>query len=278
MAERTVPGTDVALTIGGSDSSGGAGIQAGLKTFAVLGTYGASVITAITAQNTRGVTASEILDSELVEQQIEAVAGDLSVAATNVGMLGNAQVIKVVAASLRRQNLTPLVVDPVMVSKAGSPLLEDDAISVMAKELLPLATVVTPNGHEAAKLVGESTPITDLNGAQEAARQICRRFKVPACIVTGIHRKGDDEGEAVDVFFDGSEMLEVASAWRPTENTHGAGCTFSAAITAGLATGKELPEAVQQAKSVISEAIRQTTRLGNGDGPVNHIAYLDISG
>ncbi len=278
MAEnpRTTPGIKAALTIAGSDSSGGAGIQADLKTFTAMGVYGCSAITAITAQNTRGVKHAQPLDPALVEQQIEAVAGDIEIDAVKTGMLANAAIIEVVAAAVKRANLYPLVVDPVMVARSGDSLIDDVAIGVLTRKLFPLAAVVTPNLREAARLLQQKDPITDVNGAGGAAREICRRFGARACVVTGVRRANDDEGEAVDVFFDGENAHEIVSDWRATNNTHGAGCTFSAAITAALASGQPLEEAVRTAKSVISEAIRQATNMGQGNGPVNHGAWIKV--
>ncbi|MCC6581430.1 MAG: bifunctional hydroxymethylpyrimidine kinase/phosphomethylpyrimidine kinase [Phycisphaeraceae bacterium] len=276
MAERTVPGVDVALTIAGSDSSGGAGIQADLKVFSVMDVYGASAITAITAQNTLGVRQSLVLDPALVVEQIDAVASDFPVKATKTGMLGHAAMIEAVARRIAASNLFPLVVDPVMVAKSGASLIDDDAVSVLAKKLLPLATLTTPNLAEAGRLLGRKQPIADEAGAQQAAREICARFGVKACLVKGLRREDEHEGVAVDFFFDGRDLMELTSPWRPTTHTHGSGCAFSAAVTAALAKGKPLPEALAIAKTLISEAIRQTTGLGAGRGPVNVLSYLKL--
>jgi len=274
--QRTIPGTDVALTIAGSDSSGGAGIQADLKTFSVMRIYGASVITAITAQNTRGVQKSFYLDPALVEAQIDSVAGDLNVRATKVGMLGSKKTVDLVVAALKRNTLQPLVVDPVMISKSGASLIDDDAIAAITKKLLPLAAIVTPNKHEAARLLGQPKPIADITAAKAAAKEICVRFGAKSCIVKGFRRPDEQEGQAVAIFYDGQELRELVSAWRPTENTHGSGCVFAAAITAALAGGQELAKAVETAKTLVSEAIRQCTNIGNGVSPVNPLAYLDL--
>ncbi|MCC7191995.1 MAG: bifunctional hydroxymethylpyrimidine kinase/phosphomethylpyrimidine kinase [Phycisphaeraceae bacterium] len=281
MAERTTPGIRAALTIAGSDSSGGAGIQADLKVFSIMDVYGATAITAITAQNTTAVRKSLVLDPSLVEEQIDAVGGDLKIDATKVGMLGNAAVAETVAKAVNRLNLFPLVVDPVMIAKSGSKLIDDAAIAVITKKLLPLAAVTTPNRHEAARLLGSSDSISDVYGATTAAKEICRRFGARACIVKGIRKPDDQEGQAVDVFVfrdaQGQERVkEVSSPWRITDNTHGSGCTFSAAITAALALGQPLEEAVQTGKSVISEALRQNTGVGLGNGPVNHLAWAKV--
>ena len=277
MAERTTPGTRVALTIADSDSSGGAGIQGDLKTFTVMNVYGVTVITAITAQNTTGVKTSKVLDPELIEKQIEAIASDIDVHGVKTGMLGCAEVIHTVARAVQRHNLFPLVIDPVMVGKSGDSLIDDAAVRVLCRNLLPLAAVATPNRFEAARMLGRAQPIEDLWTAQTAAKELCKKFKLAACIVKGIKRPNDEEGEAVDVYFDGQQEHELVSNWRPTQNTHGAGSTFSAAITAGLALGQPIDQAIQTAKKVISEAIRQTTDLGHGSSPVNPMAYAKVS-
>lgn len=285
MAEtRTTPGVQIAFTIAGSDSCGGAGIQADLKTFTALDVYGASAITAVTAQNTTGVKQATVLDPALVEAQIDAVAGDLQVHATKTGMLGNAAVVKIVADAIARHRLYPLVVDPVMVARGGDRLLDDAAVKVMCDKLLPQAALVTPNRHEAAKLVERAEPISDVAGAINAARTICKRYGAKACVVKGLRRDvataggggGGTEDEAVDIYFDGGEPQEVIAPWRDTPNTHGAGCTFSAAVAAALALGQALPQAVATAKAVVSEAIRQASDIGAGHGPVNHLAYLKV--
>lgn len=276
MATRTTPGTTAALTIAGSDPSGGAGIQADLKTFAAMEVFGCAAITAITAQNTTGVHHSHPLDPHLVEQQIDAVASDIAVHATKIGMLANAAVAALVVKTLKRLKLAPLVVDPVITATTGQRLTDDPAVQILCNELLPLATIVTPNAQEAACLLGQTEPISDIFTASDAAGQICARFGVKTCIVTGIERKSDQTTEAVDLFFDGQDVHEIASEWRPTTNLHGSGCTFSAAITGALALGQPLDQAVQTAKIVVSEAIRQTTGLGQGACPVNHLAYLKI--
>lgn len=278
MAEnpRTTPGLHLALTIAGSDSSGGAGIQADLKTFTVMNVFGAAVITVLTAQNTTGVKAMQLVDPEFVEKQIDAVAGDMEIHATKTGLLGSAATVRIVAKAIDRASLFPLVVDPVIITKAGSRIADDDAVAAMKKELLPLASVVTPNRAEAAALLGLSGPIDDIARGADAAVQICKRFGAKACIVKGFKRDNEHEGDAVDLFYDGHDVQEVVSAWRPTENTHGAGCVFAAAITAALADDASLPDAAAQAKEVVSEAIRQTTGFGAGRGPVNPMAYLKV--
>lgn len=276
MEARTTPGTKVALTIAGSDPSGGAGIQADLKTFAVLDVFGCAVITAVTVQNTVAVKQSHALAPDLVDQQIEAVASDIQIGAAKTGMLPNAAIVHSVATAINRNKIAPLVIDPVMVATTGHELVDNDAVKTMCKALLPVAALVTPNAHEAARLLGQSEPVADLYGASEAAKQICGRFGARACIVTGLKRSNDQDGQAVDVYFDGSQVHEIVSAWRSTPNLHGSGCTFSAAITAAMALGQPIDKAVQTAKAVVSEAIRQTTDLGRGCSPVNHLAYLKV--
>lgn len=276
MAERTTPGATLALTIAGSDCSGGAGIAADLKTFSVMRVYGAAVITAITAQNTTGVKRSQVLDADLVDAQIDAVGGDLDIAATKTGMMGTAAVAETVADAIKRHTLSPLVVDPVMVSKNGDPLIDDDALAAMRKHLLPLATLVTPNRYEAARLIGEDKPIDNITAASGVAAKICETCGADACIITGFHRENDGDGEMVDVFFDGSQSHEVTTDRRPSKHTHGSGCTFSAAITAGLALDQSLADAISEAKQFIYEAVRQANKIGAGVSPVNHLAYLDL--
>lgn len=277
MAERTTPGSKAALTIAASDSSGAAGIQADLKTFSVMGVYGASVVTAVTAANSKGIKAARVLDPQLVEQQIDAVAIDIDAHGVKSGMLGDADVIRAVARSIKRHNLFPLVVDPQIVATHGDRRLDDAAVKVLCRQVFPLAAVVTPNRIEASILLGGLAPIDDLYAARDAARQLCSRFGPAACIVKGFERPNEEGGEAVDLFFDGRADHELVSAWRPTENTRGAGSTFSAAITAALAIGEPIEEAVQTAKQVVSEAIRQTTDLGQGPSPVNPLAYAKVS-
>jgi len=273
---RTTPGSTVALTIAGSDSGGGAGIQADLKTFTVMGVFGASAVTALTAQNTTGVKAIEHVEPDFVARQIDVVAGDIKVKATKTGMLGSAKTVEAVVDAIKRNSLYPLVVDPVMIAKSGDALIDDDAVSVLIKQLLPQATLVTPNRHEASKILGTSKSIDDLTQAASAAREICLRTGASACLLKGLKRPNDEEGEAVDFFYDAEEVQEIAADWRPTENTHGSGCVLAAAITAGLAKGHDLIDAIQTAKGLITEAIRQSTDIGSGIAPVNPLAYLDI--
>jgi len=252
-----------ALTIAGSDSSGGAGIQADLKTFAAHGVFGLSAITAVTAQNTVTVAAVGALDPDLVAAQVDVLIGDFAVHATKIGMLANAGIGRAVAAAVERHRLKPLVLDPVMVAKGGARLLEDDAVDVLRARLLPLATVVTPNAPEASILAG--LPVTTLAEQRAAARQLTR-LGAAAALVKGGHL----EGPAIDVLAIGDRVLEYRAERVATRHTHGTGCTLSAAIAARLALGDDLPEAVEAAKAYVSRAIAQAPGLGQGHGPLQH--------
>jgi len=256
--------TKAALTIAGSDSGGGAGIQADLKTFAALGVYGTSAITAITAQNTVGVTAVSVVDGDLVTAQIEAVAGDIALHATKVGMLGNAAVVEAVAAAIRSLDLPRVVLDPVMVAKSGDLLLDESAVEVLRAELLPSALVVTPNLPEAAVLSGRA--VASLHDAREAARVI-HAMGARAVVIKGGHGTGDP---LVDLLFDGDSFVELETPRIPTSNTHGTGCTFASAIAAHLALGHDLREAVSLAQQYVAGAIRHGLSVGHGHGPLNH--------
>ena len=253
-----------ALTIAGSDSGGGAGIQADLKTFAALGVYGTSAITAVTAQNTVGVMAAQALPADLVTAQIEAVASDIHVHATKTGMLASAAIVEAVAAAIKALNLPLVVVDPVMLAKSGDRLLDDDATMAMTKELLPLAFVVTPNIPEAAVLSGQS--IASLDDAKSAAVRI-HRFGPSAVVVKGGHAAGD---ELVDLLFDGRTFVEIRTPRIDTRNTHGTGCTFASAIAAYLALGDTLVDAVTRAQAYVAGAIRHGLAIGHGHGPLDH--------
>lgn len=274
MYSKQCDGPTIALTIAGSDSSGGAGVQADLKTFTVLGVYGASVLTAITAQNTLGVQAAELLDAKLIAGQIDSVASDLPIGATKTGMLGSDEIIDVVADGIERHRLGPVVVDPVMVAKSGDALIDDAAVSRLAERMLPLATLVTPNRHEAARLLGFGDSVNDVDQAGNVAGQICDRFGCGACIVKGISRGSGERREIVDVLFDKETITEFPASWVETNRTHGSGCTFSAAITAGLASGKALRVAIQEARVFISRAIERAPLLGHGNPPVSPLAHL----
>jgi hydroxymethylpyrimidine/phosphomethylpyrimidine kinase len=253
-----------ALTIAGSDSGGGAGIQADLKTFAAHGVYGTSAVTAITAQNTLGVTAWEAVASDLVTAQIEAVASDIGVDAVKTGMLANAAIVEAVGAAIASLDLPRVVVDPVMVAKGGAKLLDDEAVDAMKAELLPRAFVVTPNVLEASALAG--IPVRNLDEARAAAERIAA-LGAAAVIVKGGHLPTAD---AIDLFFDGREFVELRAPRIETRHTHGTGCTFSSAIAANLALGRPLGEAVARAKAYLTDAIRQAPGLGGGHGPLGH--------
>jgi hydroxymethylpyrimidine/phosphomethylpyrimidine kinase len=252
----------VALTVAGSDSGGGAGIQADLKTFAALGVHGTSAITAITAQNTLTVDAIFELPVAIIVAQIDAVVGDLGVAAAKTGMLASSKIIEAVAASIERHRIEKLVVDPVMVAKGGAKLLRDDAIQALRTRLLPLAAIITPNLPEAEVILGRR--IRTVDDRREAARDLVA-LGTRAAVVKGGHA-GDD---VTDVYWDGSAMVELPGVRVATQNTHGSGCVFSAAIAAGLAKGLEPLDAVREAKEFISAAIEQSLEIGHGHGPVN---------
>jgi hydroxymethylpyrimidine/phosphomethylpyrimidine kinase len=254
----------VALTIAGSDSSAGAGIQADLKTFAALGIYGTSAITAVTAQNTLGVSSVFVLPADLVTAQIEAVAGDIDVHATKTGMLGTAAIVEAVAAAIEELELPNVVVDPVMVAKSGDRLLDDDGIQMMRLELLPRARVVAPNIPEAEVLAG--IRITSPDSAREAARRI-KDLGPASVIVKGGHGEGD---EIVDLLFDGVQFREYRTARVMTRNTHGTGCTFASAVAAALALGSELPDAAARAQAYVAGGLRSGLSIGRGHGPLDH--------
>jgi hydroxymethylpyrimidine/phosphomethylpyrimidine kinase len=256
----------VALTIAGSDSGGGAGIQADLKTFAALGVHGTSAITAITAQNTTGVTDILELPIDLVRKQIAAVVDDIGVQAAKTGMLSSAAIIGVVAEAVRDYGLSRLVVDPVMVAKGGAKLLRNDAIDALREQLLPLAAVVTPNLPEAEVLLGR--PVASLDERKQAARDLVAMGARAAVV------KGGHAADATDVYFDGTQMIELRARRIDTANTHGSGCVFSAAIAAWLARRAGPLEAATQARSFITEAIANSLEIGHGHGPVNPMFAL----
>ena len=257
-----------ALTIAGSDSGGGAGIQADLKTFTVFGAYGTSVITALTAQNTLGVTAIHVPPVEFLAAQLEAVLADIGTDAAKTGMLANAEVIRVVARAVRDYSIDRLVVDPVMLAQSGAALIEPDAVAALRQDLIPLALLVTPNAPEAEVLVGmEIRTVSDL---RRAARALLERG-ARSVLIKGGHLEGE---EAIDVFDDGQVVQELRAPRIHTSNTHGTGCQLSAAITAGLAWGKTLNQAVTEAKHFISIAIANGLDIGKGHGPANPLAYL----
>ena len=256
-----------ALTIAGSDSGGGAGIQADLKTFAALGVYGMSAIAALTAQNTLGVRGIVELEPAFVSLQIHMVAEDIGIDAVKTGMLSNAAIITRVAEDLRELGLRKVVVDPVMVAKGGDRLLRADAVAAMIEELFPLALVVTPNLHEVTALTG--LEVSSVAGMQEAAHVI--KAMGPQYVVI---KGGHLAGAPLDLLFDGREFHAHVNVRYDTPHTHGTGCTFASAIAAGLARGFAVEEAVARAKTYITAAIQQGLPLGRGHGPVHHFHNL----
>jgi hydroxymethylpyrimidine/phosphomethylpyrimidine kinase len=262
----TVP---VALTIAGSDSGGGAGIQADLRTFAFHAVHGTSAITCVTAQNTLGVSRVDALPPEAVVAQMEAVVSDIGVQAAKTGMLLNQEIIAAVATQVEQLNLTTLVVDPVMVSRTGAQLIGDEAIAILRSALIPLATIVTPNRYEAQILA--DMEIHTLEEMQTAARQIYQSG-AKAVLVKGGGMSGEVRG--VDVWFDGQQMEILSTALVDTRNTHGTGCTLSAAIAANLAIGKTPLTATRLAKDYVTTALRHALSIGHGQGPVGHFFPL----
>ena len=256
-----------AMTIAGSDSGGGAGIQADLKTFAALGVYGTSVLTAITAQNTLEVSGVFELPPEFVAAQIDTVLSDIGTDAVKTGMLSSSPIIEVVAEKVKEHGLTNLVVDPVMVAKSGDRLLQEQAVEALRTRLLPLATVVTPNIPEAEVIVGRK--IASLEDARRAAKDIVA-LGARSVVVKGGHLEGDP----VDILYDGRDFREFTAPRIATTSTHGTGCTFASAIAAGLAKGMDVPEAVAQAKEYVTEAIRRAFPIGHGHGPLHHFYKL----
>lgn len=266
------PSLPIALTIAGSDSGGGAGIQADLKTFHAFGVYGTSAITAITVQNTLGVTGIHPIPLETVRGQIDAVASDLPPASVKTGMLATVPLVETVARAIREHGLVNLVVDPVMVATSGDRLLETDAEEAIARFLLPLAALVTPNLHEARILTG--LPVEGEEGMEAAARQLVERGAA-AALVKGGHLGG---GEAVDLLFDGKQVHRWRRPRILTRHTHGTGCTLSAAVAAGLAQGLDTEGSVASAIDYVARAIRTAPGLGRGNGPVNHFAETPFQG
>jgi len=256
-----------ALTIAGSDSGGGAGIQADLKTFMAFGVFGMSAITALTAQNTVGVQGIVDIPPEFVREQIRSVMTDIGADAAKTGMLSNAAIVRAVAEAVREFRIPNLVVDPVMIAKSGDPLLAPDARKALVEELVPLATIITPNVFEAESILGRR--IDGLDAMKKAARELkntgCRWVVLKGGVL-------DIESEAVDVLCDGRELILLRSPRSDSRCTHGSGCTFSSAIAAGLAKGLTPPDAVQRAKDYVTEAIRKGFPIGSGHGPTNHLA------
>lgn len=259
----------LALTIAGSDSGGGAGIQADIKAMEANGVFAASVITAVTAQNTQAVTAAFDLPLDIIEAQLDAVADDFTFGAVKTGMLSSAAIIALVARKVREHGFAPLVVDPVMISKSGFALLKPDAVEALTRDLLPLAALVTPNVHEAERLA--TMEIRTLADAEAAARTI-HGFGSQAVLVKGGHLDG--EADAVDVLFDGTDIHRFRSERIDTPHTHGTGCTYASAIAAHLAHGTSPVQSVQTAKAYVTEAIRHGLAIGGGHGPTNHFYFL----
>ncbi len=256
----------VALTIAGSDPSGGAGIQADLKTFHQFGVYGEAVITLLTVQNTRGVSRVEVISPDLIREQIEAVLADIPPGAAKTGALGNVAAIEVVV-KLARTFQFPLVVDPVMISKHGMRLLSEDAESAVVRSLLPHATIVTPNIPEAERLTGMA--ITTVEDMRTAARSL-REKGCRAVLIKGGHKAG----EPVDVLSFGDQSVCLPGVRVASQHTHGTGCTYAAAITANLACGHSLVDSVRRGKQFIQAAIETAPGLGAGQGPINHFASV----
>ena len=257
------------LTVAGSDSGGGAGIQADIKAISANGGFAMSVITAVTAQNTREVTAAYDLPIDIIRAQIVAVFEDFEVAAVKTGMLSSSEIVDCVTKCLAEQDAQNLVVDPVMISKSGFRLLRDDAVESVRRLLLPIARVVAPNTHEAALLCG--APVRTLDEARDAARQIAEFG--PAVIVKGGHLEGTDR--SVDVLFDGESLHEFEDERVSARNTHGTGCTYSAALATFLGMGRSLPDAARAAKTYTLGAIRHAPDIGHGHGPTHHFFEMD---
>ena len=257
-----------ALTIAGSDSGGGAGIQADLKTFQELEIFGMSALTAVTAQNTLGVHGVYPMSVEAVVKQIQAIGDDMGTDAVKTGMLFNAEIIAAVSEKIRHYNWKNLIVDPVMIAKGGASLLQLEAISAMKNFLLPLAKVITPNIPEAEVLTGMS--IQTAEDKQIAAQKLFQ-LGVKNIVIKGGH--DENKSESTDLLFNGTEFYTFTSKRIDTKNTHGTGCTFSAAITAQLAKGATVYDAVVKAKDFIQAAIEEDLEIGQGHGPTNHWAY-----
>lgn len=261
--------TAIAVTIAGSDSGGGAGIQADLKAFSALGVYGASVITAVTAQNTRGVSAVEDISPTVVAAQIDAVFSDLAVGAVKIGMVSRRETIAVIAAGLKRYDRLA-VIDPVMVATSGDHLMQPDAIATLKEELLPLALILTPNLPEAALLTGRGIAETETEIAHQA--EILLKLGARSVLMKGGHAKGKD---ATDVLFGEGDVLNLSRPRIKTRNAHGTGCTLSAAIAAGLALEKSIADSVVTAKAYLHDALMAADDLtvGEGHGPVHHFHH-----
>jgi len=260
----------IAVTIAGSDSGGGAGIQADLKTFSALGVYGASVIAALTAQNTKGVTAIHDVPADFVTAQIDAVFSDLEVGAVKIGMLSQPAVIEAVTSGLKRYDQRKIVLDPVMIAASGDRLLAPEAVAILRDRLMPQALVVTPNLPEAAALL--ETAIAENEAEMQAQGEKLLALGARAVLIKGGHGGG---AESVDLLVEPQAVARLAAERIDTQNTHGTGCTLSSAIAAGLASGLELADAVRQAKAYVTAAIAASNRLaiGHGHGPVHHFHH-----
>lgn len=269
MSPETGARPRVALTIAGSDSSGGAGIQADLKTFQALGVYGMSAITAVTVQNTQKVYAIQEIEPQIVHDQITCLFDDIAIDVVKIGMVSSTALIKAVARALKSvPDLPPVVLDPVMISKSGYALLKEEACRMLIEQLFPLAEVVTPNIHEAQALVGGTIETTD---QMEKAAEAIVGLGARKVVVKGGHLGGD---RATDVLYDGRHHRHISGPRVDTPNTHGTGCTFASAIAAYLARGLAFFEAVESAKTYINGAIANALQIGKGHGPTNH--FFDL--
>lgn len=251
------------LTIAGSDSCGGAGIQADLKTFSALGTYGMSVITAVTAQNTQGVVAIREMDAEMVKEQIQCLLEDIPIDGIKIGMVSSIEIIHTIADILEKAAIHTLVVDPVMISKSGANLLRPESQEALIQRFFPLALIVTPNLHEAEAIIGEKI---ETLGQMECAAEKIHGMGAKHVLVKGGHLMGD----AIDVYFDGIDFRHLPGKRIETKNTHGTGCTFSSAIAAYVAKGNTVAQALVLAKEYIQGAIEHSFALGKGVGPTHH--------
>ena len=256
------------MTIAGSDSGGGAGIQADLKTFAALGVYGTSAVTAVTAQNTLGVTAVAEIPLDIIGAQIDAIVSDIGVDVVKTGMLSSTPIIDLVTKRIKKYRLDRVVVDPVMIAKGGDRLLQESAVDSLRRILIPLATIVTPNAPEAEALTG--LKVTSVAEARKAAKVIVEDLGAKNAVVKGGHL----EGPAIDVFYDGVNFYEFRAKRIESASTHGTGCTFASATAAYLARGYEPVEAAARAKKYVTQAIKKAYPIGHGHGPLNHFYRL----
>ena len=261
--KRIMARIPIVMSIAGSDSGGGAGIQADLKTIAANGAYGTTIITAVTAQNTVRVSGVKEMSTEFVESQIDAVMSDIGADVVKTGMLSSAEMILCVSRKIREYNITKFVLDPVMVATSGDSLLEEDAVDSIKKVLIPLCTIVTPNVPEAKKLTG--IDVVDLDTARDAAIELVK-MGASAAVVKG----GHIDGPATDVLYDGNEFRMFTTKRIDSDNTHGTGCTFASAIACGLASNRSLRDSVSSAKAYVTGGIRNGIKLGHGHGPLNH--------